>query len=114
MLIINRLHGFPHVTLLNKESEVTEENETSSEPMANVWRSWSSVCSINSVCLNLSLTTQIFTRGFGGREEETAPQPPNVLAPKALVLVGKGHGGEEWMEDGDEGRIRVTERGLRI
>ena len=34
-----------------------------------------------------------------------------MLAPKALVLVGIGLGGEEWMEDGDEGRIRVMEKG---
>lgn len=27
------------------------------------------------------------------------------------MLVGKGHGAEEWMEDGDEGRIRVMEKG---
>lgn len=34
-----------------------------------------------------------------------------MLAPKALVLVGIGLGGEEWMEDGDEGKIRVMEKG---
>lgn len=34
-----------------------------------------------------------------------------MLAPKALVLVGIGLGGEEWMEDGDEGKIRAMEKG---
>ena len=27
------------------------------------------------------------------------------------MLVGIGLGGEEWMEDGDEGKIRVMEKG---
>lgn len=63
--------------------------------------------------LTSSLTTPDFHQrlwGPGGRN--SAPQPPNVLAPKALVLVGKGHGGER--VDGGwrwKGRIRDHGKG---